>query len=120
MNTKPSVSTRVSTSKWYSNVRPLSVTGRAVRLLLAVPLLLQLPMFEPRVNPVDVTLLLIGVYFAVTAVLAWDPLATAVASRRSTRRPSPRRNTQLPHVPLQGINGVYHTPARTPRTGETR
>lgn len=120
MNTKPSVSTRVSTSKWYSNVRPLSVTGRAVRLLLAVPLLLQLPMFEPRVNPVDITLLLIGVYFAVTAVLAWDPLATAVALRRSTRRPLHRRNTQLRHVPLQGINGVYHTPARTPRTGGTR
>jgi hypothetical protein len=113
MNTKPSV----GTSKWYSNVRPLSGAGRTVRLLLAVPLLLQLPLFEPSVNPVDVTLLLIGVYLAITAVLARDPIAIAVASRRSSRRSSLRRNTPLPHVPLQGINGVYHTPARTPRTG---
>ena len=116
MNTKPSI----SIGKWYSNVRPLSGTGRAVRLLLAVPLLLQLPVFEPSVNPVDITLLLVGVYLAVTAVLAWDPLATALASRRNTRRTSYRRNSQIRHVPLQGINGVYHTPARTPRTGETR
>lgn len=111
MNTKPSV----SPSKWYSNVRPLSGASRGVRLLLAVPLLLQLPMFEPRVNPIDVTLLLVGIYLAITAVLSWDPLANALAARRITRR----RATQLRHVPLQGINGVYHTPARTPRTGGT-
>jgi hypothetical protein len=116
MNTKPSI----STSKWYSNVRPLSGAGRAARLLVALPLLLQLPMFEPRANAVDVMLLLVGLYLAVTAVLAWDPLARAFASRRATRRTSNRRNTQLRHVPLQGINGVYHTPARTPRMGGTR
>ena len=116
MNTKPSV----STSKWYSNVRPLSVASRTARLLLAVPLLLQLPLFEPRVNPVDVTLLLVGIYLAVTTVLAWDPLANALVSRRAMRRTSHRRSTQLHHLPLQGINGVYHTPARTSRMGGTR
>ena len=116
MNTKPSI----STGKWYSNVRPLSGTGRAVRLLLAVPLLLQLPVFEPSVNPVDITLLLVGVYLAVTAVLAWDPLATALASRRATYRTSYRRNTQPRHLPLQGTNGVYHTAAQNSRTGDTR
>ena len=116
MNTKASV----STSKWYSNVRPLSGAGRTARLLVAVPLLLQLPMFEPRVNPVDVTLLLVGVYLAVTAVLAWDPLATALASRRATYRTSYRRNTQPRHLPLRGINGVYHTAAQNSRTGDTR